>query len=126
MGNNPHVLFLIRLHERGGAERSENQESRFLKSILNAGETLKLLLLRRTWTSEFLDFELSYGNLGKRVVPEMAVAAYANDELQGSKENLRTPIGGRKSRGVLSAQAVSRCEKQSIGTLSESSGELAK
>jgi hypothetical protein len=105
------------------------QENRALKSVHKAGEALKLLLLRRTRSSEFFDFELSHGNPAKHVVPEVAVAIYANDELQGyrsSNGNPRARIGGRKSRGALRARSILRCEKQSFWKLSESSGELTK
>src|SRR5258708_36629120 len=105
------------------------QENRALKSIYKAREALNLLLSRRTRSSKFFDFELSHGNLAKHVVLEVAVAIYADVELQGyrsSNGNPRPPIGGRKSRGAPRPRSVWRCEKQSFWTLSESSGELTK
>ena len=95
------------------------QENRALKSTDKARAALKLRLLRRTRSSKFFDFELSHGDLAKHVVLEVAVAIYANDELQGyrsSNGNPRAPVGGQKSRGALRAR--------SVWTLSESSGEL--
>ena len=50
------------------------QENRAPKFIDKADAALKLLLLRRTRSSEFFDFELGHGNLAKHVVLEVAVA----------------------------------------------------
>jgi hypothetical protein len=75
------------------------QENRALKSIHKASEALKLPLLRRTRSNEFFD-----------VVPEVAVAIYAKDELQGyrsSNGNPRAPIWRPKiTRGVAGSVGI--------------------